>query len=124
MSFILDVSDFRLQQGRAITMPQHTKEGDTGGKRDRKPQKWYAVFFVCLSYYLPTTGTLALFDMAEITQRGITQTIHVGCFRAQDSLHIHLVLGVDTETLAVAISFLQELGGFASPLRFFHFQAW
>jgi hypothetical protein len=35
--------------------------------------------------------------MAEITQQGITQTIHVGLFRARDPLHVHLVLGIDTE---------------------------
>jgi len=74
-------------------MGQHTKEGVIGGRETRA--KWYAGFFSFVSVRLTTT--LTLFDMAEITQRGITQTTHVGVFRARDPLHVYLVLGVDTE---------------------------
>jgi hypothetical protein len=54
MSLILDYSDFRLQQGRAITMPQHTKEGDTGGEEKPQIAKMVRRFFLFVSVILVT----------------------------------------------------------------------
>ncbi len=105
MSFVFDVSDFRLQQGRASTMRQHTKE------EKRETAKMVRRFlFVCCSqtnYPLQKSKLSSTWPNARVP------------------LHIHLVLGVDTETLAVAISLgSKKRGEFASPLRFFHFRAW
>jgi len=84
-------------------------------KRDERPQKWYAVFFSFVSVRLTThyrnksplrhgrnypTGCLPMFKHEHGRW----------CVFLRELPFIHLVLGIDTETLAVAISFVPRNG--------------